>query len=199
MKKLRVGDLHGKRTLILGEAGTGKTRFTTRLFRAFARKYRGESAVLIDLAPPAIRTKGRKIGGHLDFRRLPENVYLLRPSAIAAPRIQGRTPAEVRSLAEANRAAIEPLLERWLQHSVPVLMLNDLTIYLQAGSVERIVEAIRRAKTFIGNAYYGEILRDDHGSGLSARERVAVEFLLSSMDYVIRLPLDEDMVDLSVG
>jgi hypothetical protein len=199
MKKLQVSDLHGKRTLILGEAGTGKTRFTTRLFRAFAKKYREESAVLIDMAPPAMLTKGRKIGGHLDLRRLPENLYLLRPSAIAAPRVQGRTPAEVRSLAEANRAAIEPLLERWFQHSVPVLMLNDLTIYLQAGSVERIVEAIRRAKTFIGNAYYGELLRDDHGSGLSVRERDAVELLLASMDYVIRLPFDEYMVDLSVG
>jgi hypothetical protein len=196
MKKLRVGDLHGKRTLILGEAGIGKTRFTTRLFRAFAKKYRRESAVLIDMAPPVMQTKGRKIGGHLDFRQLPANVYLLRPPAIAAPRIQGKTPTEVRAMAEANRAAIEPLIDRWLEHSVHVLMINDLTLYLHAGSVERIVEAIRRAKTFIGNAYYGELLRDDHGSALSVREREAVELLQRSMDYVIRLPLDEDRVDL---
>jgi hypothetical protein len=198
MKKLRVGDLHGKRTLILGEAGIGKTRFTTRLFRAFIRKYRGESAVLIDMAPPAIRTRGRRLGGHLDLRRLPGNVYLLRPSAVAAPRIQGRTAAEVRALAEANRLAIEPLLERWLQYSVPVLMLNDLTIYLHAGPMERLVEVIRHAKTFIGNAYYGEFLRDDQGSGLSVRERDVIEALLPSMDYVIRLPHDEDIVDLRV-
>jgi hypothetical protein len=129
---------------------------------------------------------------------LPANVQLLRPSKIAAPRIQGRTAAEVRALAEANRLAIEPLLDRWLQLSVPILMLNDLTIYLHAGSWERIMEAIRRAKTFIGNAYYGEFLREDRGSGVSAREHDAVEALLPLMDYVIRLPFDEGMVDLSI-
>jgi len=196
MKKLRVSDLHEKRTLILGEAGAGKTEFTTRLFRAFAEEYREESAVLIDMAPPAMQRKGRKIGGHLDARQLPKNVYLLRPSTIAAPRLQGRTTAEVRSLAEANREAIEPLFERWLQNSVPILLLNDLTMYLHAGNAERMLEVIGCARTFIGNAYYGDFLRDDRDSGVSAKERHAVEILMRSMDYVIRLPFDSGMVDL---
>ena len=145
--------------------------------------------MLIDMAPPAFPVDGGRLGGRLcDLNPLPGRVHLLLPGAVRAPRLQGRTASEVLELAEANRRVIEPLLERYLKGPAPLLVINDLTIYLHAGTVRRLMEVIGRADTFLGNAYYGRFLHDDRGSGVSRREREAVEELMGHMDYVIHLP-----------
>lgn len=190
--KLQVSSLLGKRMLILGEAGTGKTQLTTQLLRAFTTKYPKERGIVIDMAPPAMPMGKKTLGGRMNsLNSIPANIQFLVPTTIVPPRLRGTTAVEVQSLAEGNRAAIEPLLEHYLQNPTPLLIINDLTIYLHAGSIKRLLGVIQRAKTMIANAYYGEYLREDRGSQISARERTAMDELLPILDYVIRLPSDK--------
>ncbi len=61
-------------------------------------------------------------------------------------------------------------------------MINDATLYLQAGSCECLAKTMAGVPTVLMNAYYG----DDLGKGpLSRLEREKVERFMSNFDQVI--------------
>jgi len=143
-----------------------------------------ENITVIDIAPAEID----KVGGMLcKYTKAVFEVRFLRPSSVRAPRIEGRSKEEVLSLANHNKSAIEPLLECYLRHPSPFLIINDLSIYLQSGNVEDVFNCMDLSDTFISNAYYGSSLSDDKGSNISLREKNMVDRLVAKSGIVIRL------------
>lgn len=176
--------LMGRRVLIVGEVGAGKTRLTALALASFLSTYPGYEGTVIEMAPSGIQGLGTPLEAYM---ALPSTVRLLTARPIRAPRLEGRSGAEVLELARFNARRLRPLLLAYLRRPTPLLAINDLSLYLQAGSPGLMNRAIMSAETFLGNAYYGSSLDEDKGSGISLRERKAVEALLGLMDRIIRL------------
>lgn len=177
--------LLGRKTLILGDVGTGKTGYTVRLLESLLNilENSGTLITVVDMGPGKLG-----VGSPLSrYLRMPERVRYMRPEVLKAPRLEGRDAEEVIRLAMHNYEVLRPLILRYMEEPTPVLVINDLSIYLQFGPLEDLLECLRRSETFIGNSYYGLSLADDKGSGVSLRERVLVERLMGEMDYLVFL------------
>ena len=68
-----------------------------------------------------------------------------------------------------------------------ILFINDVSLYLQRGSLDRLWETLLKADTVVANGYVGERLKDDLGTGLSRDERRRMDELASRVDVVIRI------------
>lgn len=176
--------LRGRFALIVGEVGSGKTTLTARALAGLVRGAAGPIAV-VDLAPslPAThRRGGAPVGGRLAPPPHPALRYHRAP--LAAPRLEGRGAHQRAALARANAERIEALFAAALAGEVDVLVVNDCSLYLQAGSPERMLGWIGRARTALVNGYYGTAL----GAGaLSRRERAGMERLMAACDRLVEL------------
>ncbi len=181
-------DLLGKRTLILGDVRSGKTRLTASLLReAMALGFTTEITV-IDMAPKSILVKGLRIGGRLfEPSKRPEGVRYLAPGRVETPRLTARNGEELLKLVEENRKRIYPLLKSFIAKPTPILFANDLSLYLQSGDLKTLYNTTQAASTFVGNGYYGSTLANDFSTGISGRERELMDQLAAAMDIKIRL------------
>ena len=176
-------DFLGKRILIVGEVGSGKTRLLARFIDFLVGVGLESETTLIDLAP-----------GHGDIGRLTEeytgNVYrvrYLKPDRIFPPRTLGRSREEVLEYARRNYEAARRLFKKFLEEPTRILLVNDLTIYLHYGEIDDILKLMGSVETFAATAYEGVILSDDKGSGISVRERKLLDRLKREVDLVLSL------------
>jgi hypothetical protein len=178
----------GKKVLIRGNIGTGKTLLTCDLLmQAENQASKGEITV-IEMAPSKIVKNGTKVGGEMQIPiMVKQSTVYLKAMRVHAPRLDGKGRKEVESMAIENAKLISKLIDVFLNKPTKFLFVNDLSVFLQAGNVDKIFNAIKATETFIGNAYYGQYFNDDKGSGISMRERKLVEFLASRMDVIIDL------------
>jgi len=147
-----------------------------------------EDITVVDMAPETEVVEGRSIGGRLsELTGVCREVRYLAPDKVETPRLKATSPDHLLSMVQMNAERIEPLLEAYLATPSPVLFVNDVSIYLQSGSLEIVLEAARQAETFIANGYYGEFFSHDHGTGVSEIERDLMDRLASHMDEIIRL------------
>lgn len=182
--KLNGKDIIGKRVLILGEVGSGKTRLAAKLLQELTLLTNPEKITIIDLAPERTEGAGGKIK---DYVNLAHGIHYLSPSKIYTPRLTGKSRDEILHYAEANKKAIEPLLDEYIKKPTETLIINDVTIYLHLGALEKILECAKLAKTFLATAYYGERLSRDFGTGISKREKQLTERLAALMDLTIKI------------
>ena len=175
----------GAKILIVGDVGTGKTRYTAELLKKLIRGGYG-SITIIDMAPEDVRGVGGSIKRYMD---VPESVVYLRPHNVFSPRLRGKNADDVLRMAELNRKVIEPLIDSYINNPTPILVINDITIYLHRGDLNKILRCIDLCDTFIGNAYYGSTIIEDHGSGITQRERNAIMELLKKVGFVVNLNL----------
>ncbi|MDH7556479.1 MAG: helicase HerA domain-containing protein [Candidatus Methanosuratincola sp.] len=185
MKGISYAAIRGKKTLIRGDVGKGKTRLLSRLLSEAAESEGAGSITVIDMAPGERSVGERKVGGQLVIPALPVARYIA-PERVVAPRLEGATAEEVVRLAMRNASALEPCLAQYIASPTPVLFVNDLTIYLQCGKAELLGEAITLAKTFVGAAYWGDFF-DDKGSGINEKERLLLGKLIGLFDIVVDL------------
>jgi len=184
---IEAADWLGRRSLILGEVNAGKTRLCRRVLAAVLTLVKAEAVAVLDLAPevPA-RERERPgpagVGGRL--APPPGSAVLYLRADLAAPRLSSRSEAEALAKAEANRRAIEPLWLELERSGRPVVFLNDLSMYLQAGRAEDLIARLAGAQTVVANGYSGLSLG---GGELSRRERVEMDRLAAWFDRVIRL------------
>ena len=172
VKHIDVNDFLGRKTLITGDVNAGKTRYCLDILQAFVKAGLTDIAVL-DFAPATISGVGGKLV-------LPETSGVIYFSAdISAPRLTGRNETEIISLAENNASTIDSLLDDYLAAPRDILFINDITLYLHTGSIERIMAEIDNASTAVINAYYGSAFAN---MPLSKREKHSVEHLMKSMD-----------------
>ena len=171
-------DFDGRRTLILGDVNTGKTRLTQKVLTHWMDQGRSPAIAVLDLAP---RTR-QGIGGRLGLPDGFAGLYLTAP--VTAPRLTARSEDEADALARANAAAIDPLLSDPRLAACAIVVINDVTLYLQAGRYERLMDVLQPAETALVNAYYGDSFPDYR---LSRRERHLTDRLMDDCDRVIRL------------
>ena len=177
--KENTGKYDGRRTLIIGDVNTGKTRLTEQALASWTAQGRSKSVVVLDLAP---QPRGG-IGGRLARPAGFQGVCLATP--IVPPRLSARDEGEAEALARANAEAIEVLLENARRIAAPILVINDVTLYLQAGNYEQLLRVVQASGTVLINAYYGNSFPE---YALSQRERRRTERLIQDCDRIIRLP-----------
>jgi len=172
-----VGDFVDKRTIIVGEVNTGKTAYLVEILDQFLREGRTDVAV-IDLAPD--RFQG--IGGKMTGEGLARVRYYSPP--IVPPRLRGRSDQEIGALAEANAKRIEAVLDQYGRQPARVLIINDVSLYLQARGPAALLNYLESTPTVILNGYFGDSLG---GGEFGRQERRRMETLLKWCDRVIRL------------
>ena len=173
----------GRKTIIVGEIGSGKTLLLSRFLDQLVRSGLKDRVTVIEMAPNM-----GGVGGTVEnYTRNVTYVKYLRPWRIIPPRTMGRNRDEVIRYARLNMLALKPLIEEYLRNPTEILLINDLTIYLHAGEVEDIIQLINISKTFTATAYEGEKLADDKGSGITDRERRSLDRLKGLVDEVLRL------------
>ncbi len=181
---LEVDRLLGKKTLIVGEAGTGKSHLLARILEKMVETIDPREITVIDMAP--FRFSG--VGGKLrDLTDSVSRVRYLTDEGIAPPRLLGRNADEVLRLAERNASLIEPLLIEYLNRPTRVVLVNDLTLYLHAGDPSLLGRVMEAAETFVATCYEGRLLSDDRGSGITEIERRRLAELKAMVDNVLVL------------
>jgi hypothetical protein len=166
----------------------GKTKLTAELLEEAVEQSHSGEITVIDMAPEAEVFEGRGIGGRLpELTDACKHVRYLSPPKVETPRLRAKTPGELLHMARLNEGRIKTLLDEYLEEPSPILFINDVSIYLQSGSIDPVLLAANRAGTFIANGYYGERLSVDLDTGVSERERALMDALASDMDLVISL------------
>lgn len=192
ISQLKSKEILGKKVLILGETGSGKTRQAAKLLTEFMTLVDPEKITIIDLAPQRAGEIGGKIA---DYLNIPSEVKYLSPKNVYTPRLAGKSPEQILRYAELNRKNMEPLLKKFVHNATEVLALNDVTLYLHAGELENVLKCVKLANTVLVTAYYGSKLANDLGTGISPRERKLTEKLASFMDLVIKINSRRKIVD----
>jgi len=182
--QLKCKDILGKKALILGEVGSGKTRLAAQLLQELMMLVKPERITVIDLAPQRIGGIGGKL---TEYVKINSRIRYLSPKNVFTPRLSGTSPEQILHYAELNRKSMEPLLNRFIQNVTEVLVLNDITLYLHSGKLEIVLKCATLARTFLTTAYYGSKLARDLGTGISSRERQLTDKLASLMDLSVRL------------
>ena len=171
MTEIHLQDYLGQQTLILGDVNTGKTTLARQVLEALCRRDFGPRIAIVDMAPdiPATLAKERGLAG-VGGKLMPPEGYgvLCLDGSFAPPRLSSKTEAEAIEKARQNRRSIDTLLRRLDREPREILLLNDVSIYLQAGTAEDLIRRIDRAATVIANGYRGERLG---GGTLTERER----------------------------
>ena len=190
--QLKGKEILGKKVLILGETGSGKTRLAAKLLREFAILINPEKITVIDFAPQRMGEIGGKITDYLSISR---EIKYLSPKNVYTPRLAGKSPEQVLRYAELNRKNMEPLLDEFIHNITDILVVNDVTLYLHFGKLETVLKCVRSAQTFLATAYYGSKLANDLGTGISSRERKLTDELASFMDLVVKINSLRKIVD----
>ena len=175
----KVKEFRNMKTIVIGEVNTGKTAYLGQILDRFLEG--GETEItVIDMAPESV--KG--IGGKMSVRRIDSIRYYT--EQIVAPRLMGRSVDEIENLAENNAKLIEGIFVKYLKAPGKVLFINDVSIYLQRGKIDKLLLLLNSTPTVIMNGYYGVSLG---GGKLGERERQNMEALQKRCDKVIKLPL----------
>lgn len=166
-----------RRVIILGDVNTGKTRLTKQILEDLIRAgYR--DIVVLDWAPDKTDGIGGKIG---PLDGLPVRYLAVK---IVPPRLKGKTQEEVERYAFENALRIRKQIESLLRSPPSALVINDISIYIQAGDPQPLQELIEAVPVVIANGYYGRFFGND---GLSRRERARMDELRKIFDEVIEL------------
>ena len=176
----------GKRVLIIGDVGSGKTALTRRLLSEAVEKGYGHSITVMEMAPRAATIRGLSVGGVL-MNSQEWEVRHLGVDDIRTPRLSAKNTQDLINLADHNKNEIEKLLDEFIANPTSILFINDVSIYLQRGNLERLWSTLEKAGTVVANGYVGLKLKDDFGTGISAREEELMEKLAARMEVVIRL------------
>lgn len=183
-REINGREVLGKKVLILGEAGSGKTRLASRLIQEITATINPGEVTVIDLAPPRMGVFGGKISDYIDLKG---EVRFFSPNKVYTPRLDGKSREEVLLYARLNRESMEPLFQEFIKSPSKVLVVNDVTLYLHMGDLETVLECVRLAETFLATAYYGVKLAEDFGTGISTREKALTEKLAEHMDLVVQI------------
>jgi len=190
--QLKGKEIIGKKVLILGETGSGKTKLAAKLLSELMTLVNPKKITAIDFAPQ----KTSEIGGKItDYLHLPSEIKYLSPKNVYTPRLAAKSPEQVLRYAELNRKNMEPLLSEFIRNTTDVLVLNDVTLYLHSGELETVLKCVKLAKTVLATAYYGSKLANDLGTGISSRERKMTGKLASFMDLIVKTDSLRKIVD----
>jgi hypothetical protein len=171
MPEIHLEDYLSRKTLILGDVNTGKTTLTRKVLEALCRRDLGGRIAIMDMAPDIPEELAKEkglvgVGGKLMPPEGRDILYL--GGHFAPPRLSSKTEEEAMEKARQNRRLSEGLFRKLDLQSRDILLVNDVSIYLQAGTAENLAQWLDRAATVIANGYWGKRLG---GGTLTERER----------------------------
>ena len=185
MSSISLNEVWGRKVLIMGDVGTGKTALTRRILEEVVEKGYDYNVTVLDMAPQKTTVNGLPVGGRLTEKNCGK-VRMLEAKDVKTPRLSAGNSEELMDLAEYNRKAIESLIDDFSSRPTSILFVNDVSMYLQLGDLEHLWRSISKANTVVANGYWGTKLKDDFGTGVSYRERRLMEELAARMDVVVR-------------
>ena len=172
MSGINLEDYLSRKTLILGDVNTGKTTLTKKVLEALCRRDLGGRIAIVDMAPEVpeklAKEKGLPgVGGKLTPPEGHDIIYLA--GHYDPPRLSSRTEEDAMEKAKQNRRISEGLFRKLDGQLRDILLVNDVSMYLQAGTTENLTRWLDQAETVIANGYWGERLG---GGTLTERERI---------------------------
>lgn len=184
---MEIPDIVGKRLIITGDVNTGKTTLSRAVMESLCRRGLSAQVIVVDMAPEipekiAIERGIQGIGGKLTA---PCEAVAYLTASIRPPRLTAKTEEEAFLLAAENTLKIDRLLEEFRGSGRDILFINDVSMYLQAGSTSELLRRIEPARTVVANGYYGRKLG---GGALSAREAEEMTKLIAAFAYRVALP-----------
>jgi hypothetical protein len=169
----------GHRVIITGDVAVGKTRLIGRLVDQAVQIDGTQNIVVLDLAPEVPNIFGHVAVPITQYSLNIGKTKYLHPIGLKPPRLQGRNMEDIISIAERNASNITSILLTLIEKPPKTLFIDDLTLYLHAGQPKILLDLVNRTYTFVATAYKGDLLADDKGSGITIRERQALEQLLN--------------------
>lgn len=173
-------------TFLYGETNTRKTLNTALFVRYLieTRKVDNSAITILDFAPKFKDFKNIKIGGQLlDFY---ENCiscnYIALKGEITPPRLNAKNKNELYSNICHNYKLTNEILIKYAQNPTPYLIINDMSIYLHLGSKTQLLDIIKKSCTFLGNAYYGTLIKSKISRLVSILEKKKVEYFIKNID-----------------
>jgi molybdopterin-guanine dinucleotide biosynthesis protein len=171
------GECLGRKLLIVGDVNTGKTTLTRKMLEDFCGRGLGRRIAVLDLAPHiseqlAAQRGLRGVGGHLDAPAAC-GALMIREQ-LEPPRLSSASEAEAMRKAARNKELADAAWQRAGAGGRDILVVNDVSMYLQAGDADELIARFASADTVIANGYFGERLG---GGELTRRERAQMERL----------------------
>jgi hypothetical protein len=171
MPEIHLEDYLSRKTLILGDVNTGKTTLTKKVLEALCRRDLGGRIAIVDMAPEIPEKLANEkgligVGGKLMPPEGHDILYL--GGHFEPPRLSSKTEEEAMEKARQNRRISEGFFRKIDGQSRDILFVNDVSIYLQAGTTENLTRWLEQATTVVANGYWGERLG---GGALTRQER----------------------------
>ncbi len=189
IRKSNFDGFIGEQTLLYGETNRGKTQSTANFvqFLVESKKIPPKEITILDFAPNLEIIKGKKIGGRI------EDYYTLSflcnnltfDGVIIPPRLKSTSRKELYDNICKNYKKSSSIMEKYIDHPTPILIINDVSIYLHLGSKKTLLNLIKQAKTFFGNTYSGDSIISKTTKLLSILERKKVDFLIKNVNNPI--------------
>ncbi|MFX1325623.1 MAG: hypothetical protein ACFE8N_11750 [Promethearchaeota archaeon] len=179
-------ELIGHSTLLYGDTNTSKTRFTAEFVKFLLEMCNipPNDITILDFAPKSMSINNLKIGGRIiDFYNKSastRNISLR--GEIVPPRLRSNNITELYQNACENFKKTSEILNAYLEAPTPILIVNDISIYLHIGGIKHLLEAISKSNTFLGNSYYGTSLKRDYCTRFNSREKRKVKSLIKKVD-----------------
>jgi len=178
--------LVGKKTLIYGETNTGKTFYTAKFVQYLLEnnKFDYNEISILDFAPKLAYFKNLKIGGRIqDYYDLCLKCNMINfIGEIIPPRLNAKNKSEMYSNICINFKKINEIMEEYNDNPTPVLIINDISLFLHLGRNEYLINTINKSNTFFGNTYYGSSISSKFSKLLSLIEKKKVEFLIKYIE-----------------
>ena len=184
---LDFNEILGKKTIIYGEINTGKTKITAEFVRFLLeeKKINPAEISILDFGPKLIEINGKKIGGRIsDFYPQSEICDNIKPKGdIIPPRLNAKSKEELHKNAQHNYLITLKSLEEFHSNPTPVLIINDISIYLHKGNEILLLDVIEQCETFLGNTDYGTLIKSQFDPAFSEKEKRLVEKILKKIKF----------------
>ena len=185
-KNIDLNILIGKKTLIYGETNTGKTFYTAKFVQYLleVKNINPKDISILDFAPKLAYFKNLKIGGriHAYYENSVKCNNIDFEGEIIPPRLKAKNKNEVYANICLNFNKIYEIIELYNRSPTPVLIINDISLFLHLGSNKYLINTINKSDTFFGNAYYGSSINSKFSKLLSVKEKIRVESLIKNVE-----------------
>ena len=184
--KLDFHSLRGLHTLIYGETNTGKTFYTAKFVQYLLEieKFEPKKISILDFAPKLAYFNNLKIGGRIQdyYEDSVKCNNINFEGEIIPPRLRAKNKKEIYDHLCHNFNKIYEIMEIYNISPTPVLIINDISLYLHLGSIKYLIDTINKSDTFFGNSYYGSSISSKFSKLISIREKRKVESLIKNVE-----------------
>ncbi|MHA1459380.1 MAG: hypothetical protein ACTSQR_06930 [Promethearchaeota archaeon] len=186
MEELDFKNYFGRRTLLYGETNTGKTYYTAKFIQYLLeiKHINPKDISILDFAPKLTYFNNLKIGGRIQdyYEHSVKCNNLNFEGEIIPPRLKAKNKKECFNNICHNFNKIYEIIENYNNNLTPVLIINDISLFLHLGSNKYLINTINKSDTFFGNSYYGSSISSKFSKLISIREKRKVEFLIKNVE-----------------